>query len=469
MPLFNVIWEALPLITMLVLLGMCILLWICRKKQAAIHQLSYTDPVTGGGNLDWFLKEAKKLIADNPQTHYAVITINIDDFKIINDSFSREAGDKTLAYVYQSIRRYINNGELVVRTSADNFLLLLEDCSEEEMITRLYDITMLVNDFNYQEKNKYFVLLTAGICSIEDSENLDLLRIQDHAQFAYKNAKQMPSSGLFRSCYFRPEDRSTILREKRLENRLEHALSNNDLLVYLQPKYELVNNTIAGAEALVRWHDPELGMIPPSQFIYLFERNGFIVPLDLFVFRGVCKTLRKWLDLGIQPIPISVNLSRLHLYNPDFLSRYEEIRKEYDVPPHYIELELTETVVFSNQKLLQGVMKQIHELGYTCSLDDFGSGYSSLNLLRSIPADVIKLDRAFFLGDPSDGDRGQIIVESILELTHRLGIHTVAEGVETWEQVEFLRKGKCDLVQAFLFSKPLPITEFEQLAFPDRL
>lgn len=236
-------------------------------------------------------------------------------------------------------------------------------------------------------------------------------------------------------------------------------MENNEFVVYFQPKVELKTNKIAGAEALVRWQDPKKGLIPPDEFIPIFEKNGFITKLDIYVFEEVCKTIRKWLNEGINPIPVSVNLSRMHLQNPNFLKKYKEIQEKYEVPADLLEIELTETLVFENFEQLKKVIDDIHQMGFSCSIDDFGSGYSSLNLLKEIPVDILKLDRIFF--SKKNDKRGNSVIESIISLAKKLNMTTISEGVETISQVEFLRKADCDLVQGYVYSKPLAKDDFE--------
>lgn len=433
-----------------------------RNNRRLIREQLFFDPVTGGGNAAWFEQQAKKLIRQNPAGCYALVILDIDNFSILNETFGRAAGNQVLAHFYDVICGCLDSNERAARIASDNFALLVKNSDPTFLIQRLYDIVTLINDFNYQFEQKYFFFMCAGIYVLNDAK-ITFLSAMDFAQSACGKAREQTGAGLLRHMFFREEDHQRLMREKELENRIENALTNEDILVYLQPKYALQSKTIAGAEALVRWRDPENGIIPPSEFIYLFERNGFITALDLYVFKKVCQLMRRWLDAGHNLLPISVNLSRVHLSNPNFLDRFESIRQEYDIPPAYLEFELTETVVSQNPALLKEVIERMHALGYRCAMDDFGSGYSSLNLLKTIPMDVIKLDREFFLVDEETRARGELIVASLSELVWRLGMEIVAEGVETMEQAEALKKTHCGLAQAFLFGKPMPIPDFEAL------
>lgn len=252
-----------------------------------------------------------------------------------------------------------------------------------------------------------------------------------------------------------------------MADRMPTALAQGEFLVYLQPKYCLSNNRVEGAEALVRWNDPEAGMIFPNDFIPLFEKNGSIIKLDYYVFEEVVKTLRSWIRSGKRPLPISVNLSRAHLSHPEFLERYRALCESYGVPPQLIEIEVTETLALENLSRLVKIIRALHEIGFRCSIDDFGNGYSSLNLLAALPVDVLKLDRSFFLSNVEQGSPYGIVVEHILSLARSLSMETVAEGIESPQQVAFLRKAQCGCIQGYVFSKPIPVPAFERLAFPD--
>lgn len=247
---------------------------------------------------------------------------------------------------------------------------------------------------------------------------------------------------------------------------LEGALERRELQMYLQPKVRAENGTVAGAEALVRWEHPEKGFISPATFIPLCEENGLICRVDLLVFEQVCRCLSKWREAGVEPVPISVNVSRQHFRDPEFLTEYRQLLETWKVPPEWIELEITESIMFSSSEFqyVRDFIQTLHEIGFTCSLDDFGSGYSSLSLLKDLPIDCLKLDRQFIIGRFEEWST-RTVIEMIMNLARKLGIMTVAEGVELEEQVSFLREAGCDLIQGFYFSRPLPVEEFERYAF----
>lgn len=455
------------MIVLLFLLLISLIVMLQRRNQKRLERMAFVDPVTGGFNRVRFELEATKKIVSAPPNTYALVSLDIEKFKLINDTFGSDAGDKTLKYVHDIIKRYLTEEELIARISADTFNLLVKNAPHEELKRRQDNGVAEINAFNYINDSNYFLPIYAGIYTIDDPQ-LNLITIQDRANVARKSCKQK-SGNILSSCVFYSDlDRLKLIREKEIENRMEQALSNHEFVVYLQPKYDLKNNTITGAEALARWQDPQKGLIPPSEFIHVFEKNGFIIKLDLYIFEEVCKLLQKWLQEGRQPVPVSVNLSRVHLNHPGFLKDYKSIYQKYDIPAKFIEIELTESMIINNTEELIRIIEQIHAIGFQCALDDFGSGYSSLNILKDIPADVLKLDSVFF-GDQVEEapvvGRAKIIIENVIELAQKLHMRTVAEGVEIQTQVKFLREANCDMVQGFVFSKPLPVAEFERQAF----
>ena len=241
----------------------------------------------------------------------------------------------------------------------------------------------------------------------------------------------------------------------------EKAVANEEFVVYYQPKYDPRTNELKGAEALIRWDSPEFGFKSPGTIIPIFEKNGFITEIDHYMIRHVAKDQKKWLDEGLNCVPVSVNVSRAHFIEADLA---EQIRDDVDragAPHELIEIELTESAFFDDKKAIVSTIKKLKEYGFAVSMDDFGSGYSSLNSLKDMPLDVLKLDADFFRGE-MEGDRGEIVVSEAIKLAKNLHMRTVAEGVEVREQVDFLARQGCDMIQGFYFAKPMPADEYEQ-------
>ncbi|MCC0634994.1 MULTISPECIES: EAL domain-containing protein [unclassified Clostridioides] len=453
------------LIIILFLLLIMLIIFINRKNREQLIKIAYVDPVTKGYSKARFDMEAKAIIESTSAGTYSLVSININKFKLINDSFGSDAGDKTLKYIHDVIANYLEREELLCRVSNDQFNILIKTISQKEILKYIENITNDINSFNKDKECKYFIALSIGVYKIDDP-NIPLVSIQDRANVARKNIKGNTVTHPLYTCVFYSDlERLRMLKEKEMENRMEEALDNNEFVVYLQPKVNLKNNNIVGAEALVRWQDPDRGLIPPNDFIPFFEKNGFIIKLDHYVFEKSCAMIRKWIDNGETPIPISVNFSRAHLNNKDFLEKYKTIRDKYDVPAKLLEIELTETLIFDNLQMLLNVIDQIHEEGFQCSLDDFGSGYSSLNMLKEIKVDTLKLDRAFFSSPNADNVSENYVIESVVELAKKLNMNSVSEGVETILQMEYLKKINCDMIQGYVFSKPIPQEIFEKMTF----
>jgi EAL domain-containing protein (putative c-di-GMP-specific phosphodiesterase class I) len=313
-------------------------------------------------------------------------------------------------------------------------------------------------------EQKYYLPIMAGVYIIDDPK-LNLITIQDRANSARKSNKEMRQAQLCSIVFYSEMQRLRMVREREITNRMESALTNDEFIFYLQPQVELENERIVGAEALVRWADPQRGVVYPNEFIPTLEKNGFITKLDIHIFEKVCKLIEKWIGEGRDPVPVSVNLSRLHLTESGFLDEYERIKNRYSIPDGLIQLELTETVVYENFELIYNAVDRVHKLGFVMALDDFGSGYSSLNLLKDIPVDILKLDRGFFDEERGSRNRGEHIIEGIISLARKLDMVIVAEGVESMAQLAFLKQVQCDMVQGYIYSKPVSIEEFEELTF----
>lgn len=435
------------------------ILYISRKNYLGLQKLAYEDPVTGGYTPQRFELEFRdRLQVFAP---FALVSLDIRRFKLINDRFGSEKGDAVLKYVHDRIKKCLHADEFVSRLASDSFNLILNTVDKAEVEVRLKKIAAEINAFNFEVDAPYYLTIDCGVFLVTQPEaDVGIVAMRDRANTARKSNKHWDGDDRYTCMFYNDGDRLKMLLQQEMENAEEHALKNREFVVYLQPKVELKTGKIAGAEALTRWNSPEKGLIFPGDYIPLFERNGFIRKLDLYVFEETCRLLCKWINDGKVPVSISVNLSRSYLRVPHFMDDYKEIQKQYAVPPELIEFELTETVVFENLQMLKQVIDEIHQCGFKCSMDDFGSGYSSLNVLKEVPVDVLKLDRGFFLEE--NDKRGNDIVRTILQLAKKLRIMTVSEGIESQTQVEFLRGAGCDLVQGYVFSKPVPIQEFEQ-------
>lgn len=444
----------------LVIIGttLFVILMLTMKYQLIYKQYG-RDNVTGGKNKKEFERIAKDLLKGDGK--YVLVYANIDRFKLINENYGNEVGDQVLRHIHSIIDEELRWDEVSGRIMADNFGILMRYHSLPKLDQRLYRISKQLSQLTDDKGSSYGISLYFGVYIIKDDDESDVSSMLEHANLA---RKKISPSHLVAMGVYDVKDSERLGRDKALEMKMHKALERGDFVPFLQPKYELKEETVAGAEALVRWIDPEEGMIYPDQFIPLFENNGFIVELDLYMFEQVCKLVERWYREGKRIIPISVNLSRSHFEIPDFFDYYEYVLKKYDIPPKSIEIELTESLFYNDFELLSDLVNKIHKVGLSCSIDDFGSGYSSLNMLKDVRVDALKLDRVFFESGENN-ERGKDVIQSVIQLAQALDLHTISEGVEEREQVEFLKQVKCDLIQGYVFAKPMPVIDFENLAF----
>ncbi len=429
-----------------------------KKLRKELWESAYIDPLTKLPNLRYFKKEAKKKLAQNKQKQYLAIQVDFNQFSLLNDIYGQEEGNEILKTMSEALSAIVKEeSDVVARLRADNFLLLyaheagmgMDDLHERDA----------GQVFAYMEKNsKRRVSYCIGRYQVPLGEtNID--DICEKVNYAHRQAKRNLSVGPVVD--YEEAEKQRALRNRHLEEKMDLALKNEDFLVYLQPKYSLITGKIVGAETLVRWKDSEEeSLISPAEFIPLFEQNGFVVRLDFYMFEHVCKILEKRLEDGLPIVPISVNFSRLHLQTNDLVQNIASVADRYNVPRRFLEIELVESTVVDNEEVLENVLKELHEYGFTLSIDDFGTGYSSLGLLKNLPVDVIKIDRSFFANSRSKL-RAKTVISNVVRMAKELNIHTVAEGVETQEHVNFLSSLGCESVQGFYFSRPVPVDEFD--------
>lgn len=428
-----------------------------RKK---LNRLAYCDLLTGEMNLNKFKLETQKLMGAQIKSH-AVMILDIDKFKTINDLYGYSLGDDIIVLMAKAIRASIQPGTTLCHGAADRFYLYFE-FTDKAWIKELFDrIVININAAAKEKKLDCNLILSCGICEIQP-EDKNIVSIIDRAGIASKQVK-----GYHESCFafYDPSMYARLNQIRTLENNMPGSLKNHEFIVYLQPKIDILNYEIAGAEALIRWQHPEKGLILPGEFIPVFEENGFIINLDYYVLENVCVLLEKWKAEGKPLFPISVNLSRRHLFHGDTVERISAIVSQYDVETSLIEVELTESAFDNcNVATIQKLLDDLHESGFTVSVDDFGAGYSSLSLLKDLPIDVLKIDKSFFDGYTNcKTEKMAILLESVISLSRRLGIKTVSEGVETQQQLNLLLQLGCDLVQGFYFARPMLPEHLEKL------
>ena len=388
---------------------------------------------------------------------FAVLfVLDIKKFKLINDSFGYQEGNHALRSIAQSLLG-IFPGALMARTGNDNFAVLLEDSTGFDIRKTAWAISEKIRTICSSEGDCFQMMPSIGVYFIPPSVN-DVFFCMDRALIARSAVKDHPSKTY---AVYDEKFRKKLLNEREIEHDMAAALEQNQFEVYLQPKFDIIQGKVSGSEALIRWNHPEKGQIVPDQFIPVLEKNGFIVQTDLFVFEQICKRIPEWKEQNLPVFPVSFNLSRVHLNQFHFLKLYNDIREKYGVDPALLEFELTESIFMEESAAVFKAIESIKASGYSLSMDDFGSGYSSLALLKELPIDVLKLDRKFF-NETTGSDKGRIIVANIIFMAKALDIVVVSEGVETIGQVEFLRGIGCRLAQGYYFAKPMPIPQFEE-------
>ena len=426
------------------------------------RRLAEIDTLTGGRTKRRYFIDSEKVVRKSNPDNWAVIVFDIDKFKFINDRLGYEEGNRMLERLYKTISDHLEPYETYARISDDNFACTVKNGSDSELENRLNNIFA-----EFDRRNSLFVsypvLFSAGVCRlgqcVDRYDMVDFNVAIDRCNIAKKTIKGRHSNAI---AFYDGKMHDNALREKDFENVMPTALKEHEFMCYIQPKYGTNSRHIEGGEALIRWNSKEFGFVFPDQFIPISEKNGFVVELDFFILEEVCKAMRRWIDKGITPVVISVNQSRMHLNNDDYIWRLREIVDKYGIPYEYIELELTESVFTENADLMLKIMQKRHDIGFKLSIDDFGSGYSSLNMLKDIPADVVKIDREFFNGTVNS-QKGRAVISTVVDLAKNLDMQVISEGVETVEQVDFLQDIECHMVQGYFFAKPMPIKEFEEL------
>lgn len=422
-----------------------------------INMAANTDQATGGKNWNYLLHIAgKKRWLLNPKRYSLVILDygKYDTYCLLN---GENAGEELLENIYQILKRSMRKTEFLCHKDQAEFCLLLVDEGEGVINGRICNFADEIG-MNYPDVKQR---INAAVAPIQSMNARNLADAYSCATIALRKIKQTAD---LRISWFDDNMREAMLWEQVVEKEMNSALANHEFEMYLQPKFYSKSERVGGAEALVRWNRPGSGIVPPGKFIPIFENNGFIMKLDDYMLEELAKTMARWIEEGKNLFPISVNVSRAHFAVPSLAENICDIVDKYGVPHKYIELEITESAFFDDKDMLLRTILKLKEAGFPISMDDFGAGYSSLNTLKELPLDVVKLDAEFFRGD-DNFDRAHMIVSETIALGKKLNMHIVAEGIETREQVDFLAGERCDLIQGFYFAKPMPVAAFEEQAF----
>lgn len=422
------------------------------KANEEVSRIAYTDSITGYGTWDKFVLDAKSLLR-HEYRRYALVSFDIDKFKAINDMYGHDEGNRVLKLIADTVNRNLQDGETFSRINSDNYYILMLYSSDSDTARR---IVSLIQAIEY-EITEFVPVLSFGIYRITD-KSVSIRRMGDLADIAKRTVKYGDASAY---TFYSESMLEKMREEKRIENEMQTALDMHEFCVFYQPKVSLDGKVnLTGAEALVRWIKDGT-VISPGKFIPLFEKNRFIVKLDYYIMDQVCQKIKQW-ESYYPHLLISVNMSRAHLRDPQFVEKLNDICLSHGVSTSSIEIEITESAAYGSLDVLTAVFKQLRDYGFHISIDDFGSGYSSLNMLKDLPADVLKIDRAF-LAESNSNKRANDILGYVIRMAGSLGMHTICEGIETDEQAKLLGGLGCEMAQGFYFAKPMPSDSFEEI------
>lgn len=408
------------------------------------------DAISGVYNKPFFYDKSAALLKEHSDETYAMLCIDIERFKLVNELYGTQEGDNLLHYLGGKLSSLLRKKGVCGRITSDVFAVCLPyDGDDLQRIAKELLVCLKAYPINME------LTLAMGVYRIMDVQ-LPISSMCDRAILALNTVKGNYQQHL---AFYDDHMREDLLLEQQILNNMEIALQKGEFVVYYQPKCEMETGRIIGAEALVRWNSPERGLVNPKEFVELFERNGFILEMDMYVWEQVCQDISRWRLKGEPLMPISVNVSQVHLYDHRFTVKLQALVEKYQIPPALLELEITESACAQNVQQLQRVIEVLREQGFTILMDDFGSGYSSLNILQAINVDILKMDMQFLAG----GQKGGNIVEAVVRMAKWLNLEVIAEGVQTREQVEFLLGVGCKYAQGYYYYEPMSQSDFEKL------
>ncbi|WP_052380548.1 EAL domain-containing protein [Paenibacillus camerounensis] len=431
------------------------------EAQREISYMAYYDALTGFPNHTLFKNQLEESIRSAGETgrHIGVLFIDLDAFKIVNDTIGHLGGDEMLKQVTSRIAGCLREQDMVSRFGGDEFLVKVAGIERVEDIGRMAEsIINAIAKPVIVKGQEFFITASAGIAvyPVDGESTEELIRNADLAMYAAKE------KGKNQYLLCSPAMKEQILEKTQLTNSLYRALERNELILHYQPQVNVQTKEIVGLEALIRWNNPERGMISPAAFIPLAEQTGLILPIGKWVLETACRQMKEWQELGVQGIRMAVNLSVVQFQDRNLLSIVERTLRETGLRPEYLELEITESAAADGEDYIVEVLHELKKLGVSISIDDFGSGYSSLSRLKTMPVDRIKIDMQFVRGIATGND-DEAIAKTIIQLAKNLKLSVIAEGVETEEQFAFFNKNKCDEIQGYYFYKPMPAAEIEPI------
>lgn len=418
------------------------------------------DTLTGLLFNSSFMQKAKDFIPSLKPDTYCMVAIDIEHFRLFNKLYGRESGDELLQYIGNYLQELEkNHHSLAGYFGCDNFAIIMPQ--HPDSFTALQDD--IIGCIHHWNKSLGF-LPTIGICPIDDVQIAPEM-LYDCATTALSHVVNQYAT---RICYYNTSMETDLESELLLLSEIQTALEKEEFTFFAQPQCDISTGKIVGAESLVRWQHPEKGLVSPAVFIPILEKNGLIADLDRYTWRKVFAWLRNWIDRGYRPVPISINVSRIDIFSMDVVAYLLELLRIYDLPEKLIKVEITESAYAENNQIIDNTVQALRNHGFIVMMDDFGSGYSSLNMLRNITVDVLKLDMRFLDINEQEKERGIGILESVINMARLMQLPIIVEGVETQDQERFLLNMGCRYTQGFYYYKPLPIVQFEELLIDER-
>ncbi len=444
----------LAIVAVLVLIAFVAVKFSSSKQLAIMDEY---DPLLGCNSYNKFIRDAEELLSINRFAHYAITYFDINKFSYLKDQLGPDAYEATLRYVSTVVKKMAGDNETYGHVMDDIFVMLLHYSDIQELSDRIKLLGALVGAYELLRSRNYNLTLAVGVYLVERERTFHIQDMIDRAAIAQKANRTINDRHFI---IYDASIRSSYIREAEVEAKMEYALKNNEFKLFFQPKYSIGQDRLEGAEALVRWYDEATkSYVAPDSFIQVFEVNGFIAKVDRFMFLEVCRFMSEATSRGEHLVPISVNVSRVTATQPDFLAYYVKTKDEFKIADGFLKLEFTESFAYENYETLEKIVTSLKSNGFLCSIDDFGSGYSSFKILKELPMDELKLDR-FFLRSGVEPGKDEILLQTVITLGKSCGMVVTQEGVETLEDLKRLERYGCDVIQGFYYSKPLPMSDF---------
>ncbi|MBR1863820.1 MAG: EAL domain-containing protein [Ruminococcus sp.] len=443
----NVIRSELAMLTAFLLSGM-----ICFASLAVTSMIFYRyDMLTGVLKREGFRNNTLDIFVLRRQSNYSILFLNIKNFGMINQRYNYDMGDRVLALYAAYLKKQVKGKEFIAKYDNDNFVMLVRRGREQEIVDAVRNVSVTLPSEEQITLEAY-----VGVYQLKADDGF--LDMEQKGQMALTAAREDASADIV---WFGEEMAEKAAREKALLDAFRSGIEKRGFIVYYQPKVDLKTRRLCGAEALVRW-EKDGRLISPGEFIPVFEKHGRITELDMYVFRQVCADIVRWTEMGITPVRISSNFSRLHLKNRSFADEVVRAIKESGISTEYVEMELTESSDYADFDLMKDLVRNMEKIGVHTSIDDFGTGYSSLSMLKELNVDVVKLDKTFADALTGGQEREKVFILDIISMVHKLGMTVLCEGVEDQAQIELLSKTDCGIIQGYYFDKPLTCEEFER-------